>query len=518
MAYDLSAMLEKISVNMSADKIKELTKKDGEFSSVYPYSVHETDGTILFMIKGQQNKKLVAVGGLSSIFQKLEGTVIHKEELRVKECPCNIENSKVIQKHFSFTRPIPLKSSPTTIGLGDRLGSATPGHIKTIKKYNAKPVLAQQSIRELNLTGRCYGGVLSDAVWAVFQEGYTGGFGADGDHLKSREEVTMALESGFTMITLDCSEHINDISGKSNEVVEKIYNEIDPQVRAKLEKEFLNKEFTLKGGLNLSFAKKDLAVNAVIYQKAVDFAIGIYNDLLKPISDNVDFEISIDETSTPTDPLAHYFVSAQLINAGVEIANVAPRFCGEFQKAIDYIGDKDQFEREFKDHVQIAEHFGYKLSIHSGSDKFSLYPIIGRETGLKVHVKTAGTSWLEAIKTIIQADPALYREIHSFALENLDKARKYYIVGADTNNIPDINSLADEQLKDLMCLDDARQVIHITFGLILQAKDGKGNFVFKDRIDKCLHENEDLYSCLLQEHIGKHLGTLGATSAGPCDM
>ena len=122
-----------------------------------------------------------------------------------------------------------------------------------------------------------------------------------------------------------------------------------------------------------------------------------------------------------------------------------------------------------------AEHFGYKLSIHSGSDKFAVFPIIGRETKGRVHVKTAGTNWLEAVKVIIIADPGLYREMHQFALESLAEAKKYYHIKGDPAKIADLKSLSDEQLKDLMRQDDARQVIHITYGLILQAKDAQGN-------------------------------------------
>src|SRR5699024_7549224 len=222
-----------------------------------------------------------------------------------------------------------------------------------------------------------------------------------------------------------------------------------------------------------------------------------------------DFEMSIDETLTPTSPEAHFFVANELIDGGVEITSLAPRFCGEFQKGIDYIGDIEQFEREFNAHFAISEHFDYKISVHSGSDKFSIFPIIGDITKRRYHLKTAGTNWLEAMRVIAKNDPALYRDIHSFALDNLDKAKAYYAIGADLDKVPDLNTLSDDELPALFDKPDSRQVIHITYGLILQEKDKDGQYVFRDRLYEIWNTHEDDYANLLVGHIGKHLTTLG---------
>ena len=476
---------------------------------VYPNSLHEKDGSVLFLIKGEREKKLIAIGDASSVFRELEGSISSNDGFPMKVCDLSITNSHVIRKYFPYTRPVSLRKFRSTIGLGDRLGVASPGHIEVIQGYNAGPVLAQQSIRELTLTGRTFEDVLQDAVWAVFQEGYRDGFGADGDHLKSTEEVKLALDAGYTMITLDCSEHINDIAGLSKGDVERMYMNMDKGTRERLEMRFLSGEFKLESGLRLMFSPESLRLNAVIYQKAVDFTVDIFHKVIKPCQREIDFEMSIDETVTPTDPLGHFFVALQLMEAGVDLYSVAPRFCGEFQKGIDYIGDLSQFHRELKAHQEIASHFGYKLSVHSGSDKFSVFPIMGEETKGRVHVKTAGTNWLEAVRVIIQADPGLYRELHAFALEHLDEAKRYYHVTLDTGRIPDLRGLKDEDRGGLMDHSDARQLIHITYGLILQEKDESGAYRFRDRIYRCLYENEGLYREFLKRHIGNHLKALG---------
>ncbi len=104
---------------------------------------------------------------------------------------------------------------------------------------------------------------------------------------------------------------------------------------------------------------------------------------------------------------------------------LAPRFVGDFEKGIDYKGDLKAFESCLAEHVQIAKDYGpYKISVHSGSDKFSIYPIVGRVTGGQFHLKTAGTSYLEALRVVARFEPALMRDIIAFCRERykIDKA------------------------------------------------------------------------------------------------
>jgi hypothetical protein len=291
--------------------------------------------------------------------------------------------------------------------------------------------------------------------------------------------------------------------------VTRFYNALSPAERDRLEATFLGQTIKLKTGASFQFTPETLRYNAAVYQKAINFAIDVFHQLIKPATHRVDFEVSIDETLTPTAPLSHYFVAAQLTAAGVKVNSLAPRFCGEFQKGVDYRGDLAQFTTEYQEHTKIANHFGYKLSIHSGSDKFSVFPVIGRESKGRVHVKTAGTNWLEAVKVIIVAEPSFYREIHRFALEHLDEARRYYYISADPKRVPALAELDDDELPGLMETDDARQIIHITYGQILTAKDADGRYLFRDRIHACLQANEELYYRFLGDHIGKHLQRLG---------
>ena len=493
---------ELLDVQLSVDALRERVDELG----IYSNSIQEKNGSILFLVRSDNGKRLVVLKE-GPVFDSFEGEELIKGGVKI--CPLNEANSKVLRTLFPYTAPSSHSEHPITIGLGDRLGLASVGHIRLVKDYPVFPILAQQSIRELNLTDRTYNDVLNSASWAVFQEGYTKGFGADGDHLKTPEEVDMALDKGYTMLTLDCSEHIdNDIPDDSPSDIRSKYNALSREIRERLEEKYLGKTFDITDDYSISFSLDDLMKVVLVYIDAIDFTIEIYNRHIKSLNRPIDFEMSIDETLTSTSPEAHYFVAKELIDGGVEITSLAPRFCGEFQKGIDYIGDIDQFTNEFTAHFAIAEHFDYKISVHSGSDKFSIFPIIGDVTQGRYHLKTAGTNWLEAMKVVAINEPDLYREIHEFALENLNEAKAYYQIGADTDNIPSLDTLSDEELPALFDNPDSRQVIHITYGLILQAKDEDGSYVFRDRLYGIWNRYEDDYADLLIEHIGKHLESL----------
>jgi hypothetical protein len=494
---------------LSQPDIKKLTDEVPGTYGIYQDSIQQVDGAFFFIALYQRQKVLVIVGENPWNAEFLGNETVYKD-IYIKICELTNENNKVIRKIFGFTNPVNHHGINITIGLGDRLGLASPGHIQLLKGTGVFPVLAQQSIRELNLTGRTYEDVLCAASWAVFQEGYKEGFGADGDHLKSKEELKYAIGNGFTMITLDCSEHIdNSIIKLSDDESERLYLELPEDMRCHFESEYQGNEILLKDGTKLTFTKNEFHRTVLIYHKAVDYTIDVFNNIIKKCGRNIDFEMSIDETLTPTSPYSHYFVANELISAGVVVTSLAPRFCGEFQKGIDYRGNVEQFEYEFERHYRIAEHFGYKISVHSGSDKFTVFPIIGRITGGKYHLKTAGTNWLEAVRVIAHKEPGFFRKMYEFGLKMLPEARKYYHISADEAKAPAVGSLKDEELPKLLDIDDTRQIIHITYGLILMAKNPNGMPALRDGIYEILGKYEQEYYDTLIKHIGKHLDCLG---------
>ena len=128
-----------------------------------------------------------------------------------------------------------------------------------------------------------------------------------------------------------------------------------------------------------------------------------------------------------------------------------------------YIGDVRQLEENISGHASIMHYFGdsYKLSLHTGSDKFEVYPIAEKYTHGLVHLKTAGTSYLEALRLIAVVDIPLFRKVLDFARERYEIDSKTYHVSASLEQVPPAEALTDEQLPELLNQFDARQVLHV---------------------------------------------------------
>ncbi len=431
--------------------------------------------------------------------ETLEGYVIAKSAF-------THEAALFLRQEFPFTAPRSLKGKSATLGTGDRLGLANPAHLRAVRDYDIFPVLAQQSIRELNLTQRTYEEVVDAATFAVFQEGYEAGYGFDGDHLKKIDEIKMALACGATMITLDLSEVMNAQAAQwPDDKVTAAYRQLPAAAQTRLDQTYLNTSFPLQDGTTLALTAAELHRCGVMYLQAIQFAQEVYDLLVAQRgAGNFDFEMSIDETAAPTLPEHHLFIIRELQHLGVVVDSLAPRFIGEFQKAIDYIGAIPEFEQQFRVHCQIAKTYGnYKVSIHSGSDKFSVYPAIGKWTDGRLHVKTAGTSWLEAVRVIARREPQLYREIHQVALQAAPEALKYYHITADFNKIAPLASVADDDLPRYLEQPEARQLLHIIYGFVMQ------DAGLRARLYDALFVHEDLHYQLVRDHLNKHVTLLG---------
>ncbi len=420
------------------------------------------------------------------------------------------ENARALHQLLPWTRPRSLREERTTIGMGDRLGLATPGHIRAARRYAISPVLAQQSVRENDFIGRTYEDVVANATWGVFQEGFRDGYGADGDHLKTIPAIDTALDAAMPMITLDLTEVMRpEVADWSDAEVAEQFAKLDAIFQERVNTEYAGKTFTLSGENNvtvtLSVSREDALRCAVMYGPALSFSREVNDHLDQATGGAYDLEISIDETTTPTIPEHHLFIARELQHRGVLVNSLAPRFIGDFQKAIDYIGDVQEFSEQFRVHCLIARNFGgYKVSVHSGSDKFAVYPVVGTETGMRLHLKTSGTSWLEALRTIAIHEPEFYRTVHAFAVGYYPTALTHYHITADFDAIPALEGMSDQQLPEYLENPHARQMLHISYGGILQ--DTK----LGPQLYQVLHRREEEYARQLLAHFNRHIGGLGA--------
>lgn len=210
-------------------------------------------------------------------------------------------------------------------------------------------------------------------------------------------------------------------------------------------------------------------------------------------------EVSMDETDTPQTPPELLIILALLADAGVKAQTIAPKFTGRFNKGVDYVGNLAQFEREFNDDIAVIAHAvamyslpkNLKLSVHSGSDKFTLYPIIRealKRTGAGVHLKTAGTTWLEELIGLAEAGGeglAFAKGIYFEALEHVDELCAPYasVIDIDRSRLPGrdvVEAWTGAQFANALrhiphhpeFNASFRQLLHVSFKLAAKKGDG----------------------------------------------
>jgi hypothetical protein len=373
------------------------------------------------------------------------------------------------------------------------------------------PILAQQSIRENFRTGRTPQQVMDEALWGIFQEGWRDGFGADADHLKNTDDIDSCAAAGFTFYTIDPGEHVdNEANTAPADVLKTKIAALD---WAALETTWDATQAALGGKIDLgsfsvTISEEDLLRSAAKYGRVVAHTVRMYRHLeTVMVGKDFELEMSVDETETVTTLAEHIYIAHELKRLGVKWVSLAPRYVGDFEKGVDYIGDLAEFEKSFAQHLAVSKTFGpYKLSLHSGSDKFSVYPIASRVAGDLVHLKTAGTSYLEALRAIGKVNPSLFRNIVAFAKERYPIDRASYHVSAQVEKMPNVDELTNDKLTTLLDDFHAREILHVTFGSVLHHAD------FREPFFATLRQHEGVYYDMLETHFGKHFAPFGEAS------
>ncbi len=480
---------------------------------VLAQSVVVTEEAEFGLAHGERTNQLVILSRDSSRAREgFEGEQSQYDGKPLLVGPTNARNAAALRQQLAWLQPRPL-GLQTSAGMGDRLGLATPGHVRAIRAVggNIAPIFAQQSIREMTRTGRSPQQVVDDATWGVFAEGWRGGVGADADHLKTTNDIDACVAAGYTFYTIDPGEHVDNSAENASlatlrSAVGKLPWDALEDSAADLQKRYLNVAFDVEGNA-IEFDEHTLLRAAAKYGRAVAHVAAMYRHLLMVTAGkNCELEVSVDETETPTTHAEHIYIVKELSRLGVKWVSLAPRYIGRFEKGVDYIGDVDAFESDFAIHAAIARTFGpYKLSLHSGSDKFSVYTPCMRQTRGLVHLKTAGTSYLEALHTVAHLDPDLFCSIYTFARDRYEADRASYHVSASLDKAPLPNKVSDTELPDLLNEFDAREILHVTFGSVLTAHTADGSFRFYDRLMDFLRAHPDEYAANLQAHFERHL-------------
>ena len=481
---------------------------------VHGSSVTHHEGALYFLADMGDGQRQLAVGAPagSPQLEHFVGDPWVLDGFTLLLCPLSEQNAAALRSKFAWLRPT-VQGLRTGVGLGDRLGLATPGHLRAVREAGGHlvPFPAQQSIREMKRTGRTPQQVMDDAMWGVFAEGWRTGFGADADHLKTPEDIDRCLAAGYTFYTFDPGEYVDSVAdnltpdallARLEELPWEELEDSSAALAARYPATPISCEEYVIRFEELAFVRA-----AVKYGRAIAHVAKLYRHLAQAgAGRDWEVEVSVDETETPTTHAEHIYIATELRRLGVRWVSLAPRYIGQFEKGVDYIGDVGAFEADIAVHAAIARTQGpYKLSLHSGSDKFSIYEAAARQTCGQVHLKTAGTSYLEALRTIAVLEPDLLRSIYIKAREHYEVDRASYHVSARLERAPDPASLSDEELPTLLEQFDAREILHVTFGTILRAQGPDGQWLFYDRIMKILRTHPESYAANLQTHFLRHL-------------
>ncbi len=375
-----------------------------------------------------------------------------------------------------------------SFGVGDRFAHQAAAQLRAFQKLAADGVdvvpVWNKSNREHTFVGSEPPSVLKAARTAVEGLGWSRGWHVDADHIRL-ETVDRFVECS-DFFTLDVADSIGKPPGPG-------------EVEA-----FLGRHPELVGELRIAGVEKPFVTSpedvkrvAGKYLLAAQDAGRIYRHIVdKKGGEDFIAEVSMDETDSPQTPPELLIILAALADEKVRVQTIAPKFTGRFNKGVDYVGDLVQFEREFNEDLAVIAHavgqYGLpsnlKLSVHSGSDKFSLYPVIRHalaRTGAGLHLKTAGTTWLEELIGLSEAGGdglVLAKEIYVYALEHVDELCAPYasVIDINRSNLPDASEVGSWSGPRLASAirhipthpgfnADVRQLLHVSFKVAAKA-------------------------------------------------
>jgi len=396
-----------------------------------------------------------------------------------------------------------------SFGLGDRFGREGQAQLLAIQEINRKgfPVVPvwNKSNREHELVGTTQAAVRLEADEAVKDNSWTGNYFVDADHITLNNVDKFLEYSDF--FTIDVAHFI----GKP--------------ALPKLKTDFLRRteDQSIPGFAGAS-AKFDLHQFSDLYLTAIYEVKRLHDYISSKKPDGFIAEISMDEVSIAQGPLDLYFILKELKFLDVVPHTIAPKFTGLFPKGVDYEGDVDLFEKEFERDLRILKtageqlEFGHeiKLSVHSGSDKFSIYPVIRdllkkHEAG--IHIKTAGTTWIEEVIGLARGGGEglrIAKEIYHQGMARFDELAAPYstVLHIDTDKLPPSKEVltwssahfANTLIHEQTCRDynpHFRQLIHIAYKV---AAEMGGEFMgaldyYRDPIE------EQVYTNLYDRHL-----------------
>ena len=394
-----------------------------------------------------------------------------------------------------------------SFGIGDRFGKEGKAQLDAILKLRQAGVevtpVWNKSNREHETVGTSPESLRQEADNAVKAAGFDGDYFVDADHINLKTVDPFLKVSDF--FTIDVAEFIGT------------------SAPAKEEEKFLAFFKDYSGEFNIPGIAHKIQISKTHLRKMLDnflLATKIAGEVFSYINahkkEDVHVEVSIDEVENAQSPVELFFILAALAYYKVPVNTIAPKFTGEFNKGVDYEGDLEQFEKEFEEDLFVlkfaVKEFGLpenlKISVHTGSDKFSVYPVIRKlikkhDAGL--HLKTAGTTWLEELIGIAESEGDGFqfaKELYAQSLERYEELTKDYasVLSIDREKLPSVETFSSgkEFAAALRHEPDSaeynphfRQLLHTAY------KIAAGNKSFLDLLEK--------YRSAIEENVSYNL-------------
>lgn len=325
-----------------------------------------------------------------------------------------------------------------SFGIGDRFAHQGVAQLRALLKANAGGVevtpVWNKSNREHGYVHTHPNDTRQEADHAVATLGYKGSYCVDADHINLGNVENFIHSSDFFTI---------DVAGKIG--IPPTHHEIE---------EFIASCKSYSGQLSIPKIVHPFDVDEQLLEKiankfltAINEAGNIYHFIAdRKGSENFITEISMDEVESPQSPVELFFILKMISDRGIPAQTIAPKFTGRFNKGVDYVGNVAKFAREFEEDILVIDYAvkefklpdNLKLSVHSGSDKFSIYPEIQRIITLHdkgIHVKTAGTTWLEEVIGLALAGGKALEAAKSIYVQALSRQEELCAPYADVIDI-----------------------------------------------------------------------------------
>ncbi|MBN2000999.1 hypothetical protein JW935_25870 [candidate division KSB1 bacterium] len=376
-----------------------------------------------------------------------------------------------------------------TMGIGDRFGHQGEAQLGALEKANRFGVSVipvwNKSFREHSIIGTTPADTRIEADAAVKALGWGKSYYVDADHIGIKNVDGFMEHSDF--FTLDVADYIGEPA-----------DDRDIQAFIRANEKYIGELRIPAIDSVFQVTRQDLVQIGGIFLGAVKEAGRIYRHIVKNKKTPFVTEVSMDESERPQTPMEMFFILSAIASEGIPAQTIAPKFSGRFNKGVDYVGDVEQFSKEFEQDLAVIQfaiqEFGLpeslKLSVHSGSDKFSIYGPIHRaiqkfDAGL--HLKTAGTTWLEELIGLAVAGGdglKIAKDVYTASLKKFDELCKPYatVIDIDPAKLPAVETANNwdgdtftrtlrHNLSDPVYNLHFRQLLHVGYKVAAQMGD-----------------------------------------------